>query len=91
MTRTSFSEFSKKMLIFLGIALTPVEHTKFSEEDSATFFWRLSAKLINIFYPSGGPISWHRFRCSLIDVVDYALTGLLLLPVVRVGWVGLDP
>ena len=34
--------------------------------------------LIGIFYPSGGPISLHRLRCSPFAVVHYSLMGRCL-------------
>jgi len=75
------------MLIVREIFLTLIDYVMFSAEVLVNFFLRLSVIIINIFYPSGEPISRHRLRCSLFDVDYYAFTGRFLH--LYVGWGGL--
>jgi len=46
---------------------------------------------IDIFYPTGEPISQHRLRRSSFAVVYYSFMSHFLHLNVRVGWVGLGP
>ncbi len=46
--------------------------------------------IIDIFYPTGEPISLQSLRCSPLAVVHYSFVGHCLNLYVRVGWVGLD-